>query len=142
MTYKTLINEIRTYCESGNTFIHDFGMGYINEIDTTDRKYVLAWLDPFQDNQISNNQSTFNFKLVLADLLKTDESNLIDILNDTHLIALDIIAHFQKLTVGDYKVTLDTIISPFTEQLGGNCAGQILQLQFKVKTKMRSCYGE
>jgi hypothetical protein len=72
--------------------IHSYGFGdlaYINTSGSID--YVLMWVKP-KGSRVNRGEVGLSFEILIMDLVRKDESNLIDVLNDTHQIALDVLA--------------------------------------------------
>ena len=53
--------------------------------------YVLMWAMP-NGSQAKKGEVSYTFQILVMDIVRKDKSNLVDVLNDTHLIALDILA--------------------------------------------------
>lgn len=110
--------------------IHSYGFGDIANIATSGTiNYAMMWVLP-QGSTVRRGEVGYQFQILIMDLLRKDQSNLVDVLNDTHRIALDVLAELA-ITGQDFQptanafqlkfedVTMSDFIDRFDEEVAG-----------------------
>ena len=110
--------------------IHSFGIGEPAHINTSGSiDYMLMWVKP-HGSIARRGEVGFRFKILVMDLVRKDKSNLTEVLNDTHQVALDILTDIYingldavNGTHGFHLKDPDIILKVFTERFDEEVAG-------------------
>lgn len=113
--------------------------------DNKSPKYPLVFVVPQQSNR-DRRTITYNFNVIVADILNQDYSNEIDVWSDTLQIAEDILAQFGY-GVDDnsgnyydkYDISTPVSIIPFSESFDDFVSGWNLQLSIVVDSPLDRC---
>jgi hypothetical protein len=120
--------------------INSFGFGNVeqltNDITTEEaplypRMFVLP-----SDTLFDQNQLTYNFQIIVADILEQDYSNQRDVLNDTLEIIKDI---FTRLYLSDYESEWGASVEPFLERFEDVLCGWTLTFQLTQPFDYNRC---
>lgn len=132
---KYIIEKIEDFCNT-HSQINEFGVGPISMISTKNHNFPMVWLLPTGARHESS-YIILQFDMYVFDLLKSDYSNLKDILNDTLLIGRDVITEFYD-TEYEYGFSMVETANaePFDFQFDDLCAGWIFKLDFFNKKKL------
>lgn len=113
--------------------------------DNKSAKYPLVFVIPQQSSR-DRRTITYNFNVIVADILNQDYSNEIDVWSDTLQIAEDILAQFGYSVseeTGDfydkYDIQTPTNIIPFSEAYDDFVSGWNLQLSVIVDSPLDRC---
>lgn len=99
---------------------------------------------------VALSQQTFNFRVLIMDLVEPDLSNEDEVMSDTYQTMTDLIAllkHGEILygyaaAAGEeqrYFVDNDFIIEPFTERFTNNVSGWVCDISIIVESVLDSC---
>jgi len=129
---------IEDYGNSHNQ-INKIIFGAASEIDNTDVDGVLLWYD-VTGGSVENSVFNYTFDLYFLDILNPDNSNTKDVLNDTHLIALDMASMLLAYT-GDIEFDLpqNLTIQPVEHKYTSDYAGHSVTFTIQVPTEWDNC---
>ena len=110
--------------------IHSFGFGDLANINTSGSiDYAMMWVKP-DGSVVKRGEVGFKFKILIMDLVRKDESNLIDVLNNTHQVALDVLADIYingldavNGTLGFHLKDPEIMLNDFTDRFDEEVAG-------------------
>ena len=146
-TYNNVIDALSCVAYS-HGMVHSISTGNIEEIDTSGAvEYPLVHIVP---NEVvaGTNALTFNFNILVMDLVQVDDSNEQDVLSDTLGIMTDIIAQYkqggQLQIYPDNKgvfaqVDEDITIEPFTEHLDNVVSGWNASFSIEIPFQYKAC---
>ena len=139
VNYKQIIQDLEQMAIHHKQ-INSFGFGNVeqltNDITTEEaplypRMFVLP-----SDTLFDQNQLTYNFQIIVADILEQDYSNQRDVLNDTLEIIKDI---FTRLYLSDYESEWGASVEPFLERFEDVLCGWTLTFQLTQPFDYNRC---
>jgi len=129
---------IEDYAATHNQ-INTIVFGAASEIDNNDVDGVLLWYD-VQGGSVDNTVFNYTFELFFLDILNPDNSNTKDVLNDTHLIALDMAALIQSYSgTTEFDLPSTLTINPVEHKYTSDYAGHSLSFTIQVPTEWDYC---
>lgn len=136
-------NEIVTLLETiaTNHFqIRGFGFGDPWEyLGSTTPKTPLMW-GMLGNTSKTSTEITYNYKLLVFDLVKRDESNENEVLSDTHRIIFDIIAILDSPDYyNSFTFSASNQLEPFTERFDNSVSGWAVDIAFRVPIENDVC---
>ena len=143
-----LVTRIITSAMSGAVGVETFTQGDIFEIDLTETTYPLAHL-AYDNASFDTSTLTYNFQLIVMDLVSKDESNEDYVLNDTLLTIGSIIATLRNSDnvtgVADYRNSFriqdNVTCEPFTERFDNEVTGWAANFSVQVEFDANACDG-
>ena len=135
---KEVIKHIEDFCNE-HVQINEFGCGPLSMISTKNHKFPIVWLLPTNARHESSH-IILGFDMLVFDLLKSDYTNLTDILNDCQLIGRDIIAYFSD-TEYEYGFAINETANsePFDFKFDDICAGWIFKIEVELVKPLNIC---
>lgn len=132
LTLNNLISKLNTIA-TNHLQIKHFGYGDLWEIleknSLEPMDYPIMWV-VIQTANTTNATMTYNFTVVVGDLVNKDESNELEVQSDTILICKDIISEIKALADDDtediyFDSNNDTqwVLNPFTERFDDELSG-------------------
>ena len=120
--------------------INSFGYGRISSLpEKEDKDYPVMWCDT-KPSQITDKQVGLRFEIAVFDLLTKSESNLQDVLSDTLLIALDVMAQLTSATyVDNFIINKTGSLQDFVARFGDDVAGWIIDITFNIPFLYDKC---
>ena len=124
-----IVDALKTIADNHKQ-IHSFGFGDLAHINTSGSiDYVLMWVKS-NGSIAKRGEVAFKFQILIMDLVRKDESNLIDVLNDTHQVALDVLADIYNngldtvngthgFHLKEPEVVLNDFVDRFDEEVAG-----------------------
>lgn len=139
VNYKQVIEDFKEIADAHEQ-INSFGYGDItqltNDIETEKEPlYTKMYMVPGTVD-LNENELTYNFQIIIADLLNDDYSNQRDVMNDTLEICKDV---FTVLYLSEYESNWGASISPFLEQYETILAGWTMNLQITQPFDYNRC---
>ncbi len=135
---------------SSHLQINTTTFGDIFEVDLVETTYPLLHVSTSTAN-FAQHTLTYNFQLIVMDLVSKDESNERDVLSDTLETIGDIISVLKNQT-GDFKgirnfeteVALSPSIAcePFTERFDNEVSGWTASVSIEVGFNASQCIGD
>ena len=147
--YKTFNNVLDTICcvAFKHAFINQVDYGDIWEVDLEkNTKYPYFHCVPVNVNT-GTSTLTYNFQLIIMDLVEPDQSNEQQVQSDTLQILLDILSLFRNgeiTKVGADEVPVyytdgDYTITPFTERFDASVTGWLMDFDVIVDNPYPAC---
>ena len=133
---------------SNHKQIKTFTKGDIFEVDQKDVTFPHAHLitNPVQ---ITQQELTYQFQLIVMDLVEPNESNEEEVLSDTLLMIQDFVSMFLNgsasaaptMTIDSHEYRLNRSVScqPFTERFDTDVSGWVATLNINVDFKANAC---
>lgn len=140
MTLNQLIQKLNDFA-TAHQQVHSFGFGDLWEIEASGAKNaVTMWANVVNGGvDIIGKQSTIDFRVCIMDLVKKDESNENEVLSDTYLIGLDLVAYLNNNSNWDsYTIANNITLTPFTERFDNDWSGWIID--FTLTNRFLSDY--
>jgi hypothetical protein len=135
---------------SSHTQIQTTTIGDIFEIDLTETTYPLLHVSTATAN-FAQHTLTYNFQLIVMDLVSKDESNERDVLSDTLETIGDVIsllknqtASFERIPDFQTEVAISPSVScePFTERFDNEVSGWTASISIEVGFNASRCDGD
>jgi len=139
VNYKQIIEDLEEMAIHHKQ-INSFGFGNIeqltNDITTQEAPLYPRMFTVANDTVFNQNQLTYNFQIIVADILEQDYSNQRDVLNDTLEIIKDI---FTRLYLSDYESEWGASVEPFLESFDDVLCGWTMTLQLTQPFDYNRC---
>jgi hypothetical protein len=98
---------------------------------------MIIYLQP---NQLSENTDTYTFQITICDRLKKDDTNEIEVLSDTNLIAKDLITYFKNSpTERDVIINTSVTLNDFSDREDSETAGYFFDITFRQNFDYNYC---
>jgi hypothetical protein len=117
--------------------IKDYGYGDLWEISSSQATtYPLFWVSP-QPSNISGNEITYNFNILIGDRLEDGDANKVEVESDTFQIGLDLLATLNL----DRELDLDknNTLTPFIHDFKDRIAGHLITLSVSAPFDYNEC---
>lgn len=140
MTLNQLIQKLNDFA-TAHQQVHSFGFGDLWEIEASGAKNAVnMWANVVNGAvDINGKQSSIDFRVCIMDLVKKDESNENEVLSDTYLIGLDLVAYLNNNSNWDsYTIENNITLTPFTERFDNDWSGWIID--FTLTNRFLSDY--
>lgn len=142
-SFEKVISTLEYISLSGNSYIKDFGVGWIGETLTRELKYPCLWIDnEMNSHSYQNGSFTFTFDMYIFDLVYDDESNEISVLSDTTSSGIDFINNLID-NYDSYGFWLDKSgkisFEHFTEKFDDKVSGIKINCSFIIPDDGSSC---
>lgn len=119
--------------------INSYGHGDLWEIASSGTiNYPLMWVVDRPSN-ISNGAMTYNFTILVMDLVDKAEFNEKEVLSDTFLMASDVLVELGHEDWPWATNVYNANLEPFTERFDDEVAGYAFEIAIKVPFKGSSC---
>lgn len=139
VNYKQIIEDLEEMAIHHKQ-INSFGFGNIeqltNDIITNEAPLYPRMYTVANDTVFDQNQLTYNFQIIVADILEQDYSNQRDVLNDTLEIIKDI---FTRLYLSDYESEWGASVEPFLESFEDVLCGWTMSVQLTQPFDYNRC---
>lgn len=135
-----VLNSIFEDIATNHALINAYGLGDPWEITAeTVQYYPLFWVEVLPGT-FGSNLITYNFRLMVCDLVHKDESNELDVQSDTIQVLWDIVK-LLKDNYEDFFFDLSTsnTATPFTEEFDDEVTGWYLDISITVPRIFGSC---
>jgi len=138
-TFKAIINDLETFANN-HYQINSFLFGKDEVITTKDNLFPMLYIEP-TNSSIKNMVGEYTFNLRILDLLEHDDSNNLDISNETLLIARDLIAEFFEDNTGiDFELLTDNINGNYEHGIYDDLlAGWRYTITIQTKLPLNKC---
>jgi hypothetical protein len=142
VTYKEFVELIKSKGES-NPYYERIGYGKVDEInDSVVQGTPLLWVKPsttfFQQNENACDQITYGIELISISQLEKDNSNRLNVMNDTLMSLLSIIKDIEYNNDDVYSIQ-STNILPILKNYGAECGGWVAQLTLLTDFDINMC---
>lgn len=149
MVTKNIVRQIFADFARAHYQIHSFGYGHLWELpqllmdeNTQElverRRYPILFVSP-QDDLIQGKTVYYNYKIVIADLVRTGEQNQTEVESDTYLIIQDVIAQIQDQSYGFILDTSNITIEVFKEAWADLLTGHIANVRVYTGYEYNRC---
>lgn len=143
-----MLYDMFTDIATANPLIKTFTIGDIFEVDLTKVDYCLTHLIT-KNASYGTNTLTYNFQLLVMDLVKKDESSEQDVLSDTMQIVGDFASELRNgsevMTRFDneheYRFNSTVSCEPFTERFDNEVSGWAADISITVDFDASACAG-
>ena len=145
-TYKSIVDQIEAACTAHQS-IKEFGEGSIDRLDSLFQnvKYPYAFLRPLQSQGMVLNTNGVsgaiarNFELIMMDVPKLDDTDVLKLQSQTEIYIYDIIAYFNLGAVQrEEYITLNSI-TPLYESFNDRVAGWVANITFNSYGTLDFC---
>jgi hypothetical protein len=117
--------------------IKDYGYGDLWEISSSQATtYPLFWVSP-QPSNISGNDITYNFNILIGDRLEDGDANKVEVESDTFQIGLDLLATLNLHTELDLEKS--NSLTPFIHDFKDRIAGHLITLSVSAPFDYNEC---
>lgn len=136
INYNNLISILSGFT-SNHLQLQRFGFGTLPELEreiANSGKFPMLWVNLVNVTYPTDNQKSFNFNILVFDVLDSDESNERDIHNDSILALEDLIKFLWYSSSNLFRLNFGSQlnIQPFTEKFTEVVAGATLSIQIEV----------
>jgi len=139
MTLNAIIQKVLKPIAEDHLQLNDFGFGDLsNYAASATIKYPIMWA-AVKSLRHTGKVFIYNLSIVLADIVKDDLSNIVEIQSDMILVAADVAAKIQNIEDDTIEVIGDFNLTPFTERFTDLCAGMVLDLTLQVDSVLNPC---
>jgi hypothetical protein len=117
--------------------IKDYGYGDLSDISSsTATTYPLFWVSP-QPSNISGNEITYNFNILIGDRLEDGDANKVEVESDTFQIGLDLLA---TLNINrDVDLDKNNTLTPFIHDFKDRIAGHLITVSVTADFDYNEC---
>jgi len=148
VSYNQVIKQLNDFADSHKQ-VKSFGNGYLWEVVQHDQlqnfNYPLMWIVD-QAAAVGDGDFTWNFQVIVMDIVRKDESNENEVKSDCVQILIDLIAYFEQLNselnnVDWHQVQLvrSGSIDMFTERFEDELSGASIQLGLRFPQNYNYC---
>lgn len=117
--------------------IKDYGYGDLWEISSSQATtYPLFWVSP-QPSNISGNEITYNFNILIGDRLEDGDANKVEVESDTFQIGLDLLATLNLNR--DLDLDKSNTLTPFIHDFKDRIAGHLITLSVSAPFDYNEC---
>jgi hypothetical protein len=117
--------------------IKDYGYGDLWEISSsTATQYPLFWVSP-QPSNISGNEITYNFNILIGDRLEDGDANKVEVESDTFQIGLDLLATLNLNR--DVDLDKSNTLTPFIHDFKDRIAGHLITVSVTADFDYNEC---
>jgi len=117
--------------------IKDYGYGDLWEISSSQATtYPLFWVSP-QPSNISGNEITYNFNILIGDRLEDGDANKVEVESDTFQIGLDLLATLNLNR--DVDLDKSNTLTPFIHDFKDRIAGHLITVSVTADFDYNEC---
>jgi len=136
--YLDILTDIQDFFNNHNQ-VSEYAFGNVPEISTVERTYPLLFLQSVS-SPVNEYEIKYHFNLYSLTLYEQDTENLINGLNDTHLILKDFISHFNNNYNDMYWLDTETLtLEVITGEFDSYLVGWQLNFNFIQELSYDSC---
>ena len=135
-----LFSDFATAHKQINSF--DFGdpwEWYNSNKEGTDKLIYPAMFVAAGQTSVVDRALTTTYSIFVCDLVRHAEINENDVLSDTKLISLDLLAYLRKELSGAYALDLNVTLQPFSERGTDYVAGWQFDINFRETLEYNNC---
>ncbi len=140
MKTKNQLNFALKQLASNHLQIQSFGYGQKFEQQAVEGVgYPMMWVI-CNDETLANGLLSYNYRIIIADRVRKDETNELEVESDTDIIIKDVISYMHRYCLQN-QLTLNesTTISPFWEDWSDEVTGHFCDLSFEDFFDFDSC---
>jgi hypothetical protein len=139
-TFKDVVTTLEAYCDQ-HPQINDFGFGDLSTINTNAMQFPAIWLNPVPSSK-NGILTKLKFDMYILDILKQDETNLLDVMNNTLIYGNDVIANFWEDPdeTNGFELNEESVsFTPFEGKFDHLLGSWIVNIEIAVKMQINSC---
>ena len=148
LSYNQVIKQLNDFADAHKQ-IKSFGNGNLWEVvqhnQLTNFNYPLMWIND-QPASMGNGDFTWNFQVLIMDIVRKDETNENEVKSDCVQILIDLIAYFEQLNTTNNNVNFNQVqlirsgsVEMFTERFEDELSGATLQLGLRFPQNYNFC---
>ena len=140
LTLNQIVKKLETFANDHKQLSGNFLFGQFYDYVANKSEQYPSMIVYLQPNQLSENTDTYTFQVTICDRLKKDDTNEIEVLSDTNLIAKDLITYFKNSpTERDVIINTSVTLNDFSEREDSETAGYFFDLTFRQNFDYNYC---
>ena len=140
LTLNQIVKKLETFANDHKQLSGNFLFGQFYDYVANKSEQYPAMIIYLQPNQLSENTDTYTFQITICDRLKKDDTNEIEVLSDTNLIAKDLITYFKNSpTERDVIINTSVTLNDFSDGEDSETAGYFFDITFRQNFDYNYC---
>lgn len=140
LTLNQIVKKLETFANDHKQLSGNFLFGQFYDYVADKSEQYPAMIVYLQPNQLSENTDTYTFQITICDRLKKDDTNEIEVLSDTNLIAKDLITYFKNSpTERDVIINTSVTLNDFSDREDSETAGYFFNITFRQNFDYNYC---
>ena len=140
LTLNQIVKKLETFANDHKQLSGNFLFGQFYDYVANKSEQYPAMIVYLQPNQLSENTDTYTFQITICDRLKKDDTNEIEVLSDTNLIAKDLITYFKNSpTERDIIINTSVTLNDFSDREDSETAGYFFDITFRQNFDYNYC---
>lgn len=140
LTLNQIVKKLETFANDHKQLSGNFLFGEFYDYVANKSEQYPAMIVYLQPNQLSENTDTYTFQITICDRLKKDDTNEIEVLSDTNLIAKDLITYFKNSpTERDVIINTSVTLNDFSDREDSETAGYFFDITFRQNFDYNYC---
>lgn len=140
LTLNQIVKKLETFANDHKQLSGNFLFGQFYDYVADKSEHYPAMIVYLQPNQLSENTDTYTFQITICDRLKKDDTNEIEVLSDTNLIAKDLITYFKNSpTERDVIINTSVTLNDFSDREDSETAGYFFDITFRQNFDYNYC---
>jgi hypothetical protein len=140
LTLNQIVKKLETFANDHKQLSGNFLFGQFYDYVANKSEQYPAMIIYLQPNQLSENTDTYTFQITICDRLKKDDTNEIEVLSDTNLIAKDLITYFKNSpTERDVIINTSVTLNDFSDREDSETAGYFFDITFRQNFDYNYC---
>lgn len=140
LTLNQIVKKLETFANDHKQLSGNFLFGQFYDYVADKSEQYPAMIVYLQPNQLSENTDTYTFQVTICDRLKKDDTNEIEVLSDTNLIAKDLITYFKNSpTERDVIINTSVTLNDFSDREDSETAGYFFDITFRQNFDYNYC---
>jgi hypothetical protein len=140
LTLNQIVKKLETFANDHKQLSGNFLCGQFYDYVADKAEQYPAMIVYLQPNQLSENTDTYTFQITICDRLKKDDTNEIEVLSDTNLIAKDLITYFKNSpTERDVIINTSVTLNDFSDREDSETAGYFFDITFRQNFDYNYC---
>lgn len=140
LTLNQIVKKLETFANDHKQLSGNFLFGQFYDYVANKSEQYPAMIVYLQPNQLSENTDTYTFQVTICDRLKKDDTNEIEVLSDTNLIAKDLITYFKNSpTERDVIINTSVTLNDFSDREDSETAGYFFDITFRQNFDYNYC---
>ena len=140
LTLNQIVKKLETFANDHKQLSGNFLFGQFYDYVANKSEQYPAMIVYLQPNQLSENTDTYTFQITICDRLKMDDTNEIEVLSDTNLIAKDLITYFKNSpTERDVIINTSVTLNDFSDREDSETAGYFFDITFRQNFDYNYC---
>ena len=140
LTLNQIVKKLETFANDHKQLSGNFLFGQFYDYVANKSEQYPAMIIYLQPNQLSENTDTYTFQITICNRLKKDDTNEIEVLSDTNLIAKDLITYFKNSpTERDVIINTSVTLNDFSDREDSETAGYFFDITFRQNFDYNYC---